>query len=109
MAYKIQENFKAETVALIQLVNGNERFKIPEFQRGYSWKPKEEILTFLNDILDAKHTSDDPDSQVSSYFIGPIITYQENDSSQHLIIDGQQRFTTIILIITALRDFVEKF
>ena len=44
MAYKIQENFKAETVALIQLVNGNERFKIPEFQRGYSWKPKEEIL-----------------------------------------------------------------
>jgi len=107
MAYKIQENFKAETVALIQLVNGNERFKIPEFQRGYSWKPKEEILTFLNDILDAKHTSDDPDSQVSSYFIGPIITYQENDSSQHLIIDGQQRFTTIILIITALRDLLK--
>ncbi len=108
MAYNIQENFQSKTVALIQLVNGNDKFKIPEFQRAYSWTPKQEILTFLNDILDAKYSSEAIDSSFNSYFIGPIITYQEDKSSQHLIIDGQQRFTTIILVITALRDLLKQ-
>tara|TARA_B100000989_G_scaffold298885_1_gene290759 strand:- start:3284 stop:5167 length:1884 start_codon:yes stop_codon:yes gene_type:complete len=104
--YSIEDNFKASTVALVQLVNANDKFKIPEFQRPYSWKSKEQILTFLNDILDAKHSSEDPESIVDNYFIGPIITYQEGKGSENLIIDGQQRFTTIILIITALRDLL---
>ena len=106
MKYSIEDNFKASTVALVQLVNANDKFKIPEFQRPYSWKSKEQILTFLNDILDAKHSSEDPESIVDNYFIGPIITYQEGKGSENLIIDGQQRFTTIILIITALRDLL---
>ena len=96
MQYSIQDNFKADTIALIQLVNANDKFKIPEFQRAYSWKPNEHIKTFLNDILDAKHSAEDPDSVINNYFIGPIITYQEGEGSENLIIDGQQRFTTII-------------
>lgn len=106
MQYSIQDNFKADTIALIQLVNANDKFKIPEFQRAYSWKPNEHIKTFLNDILDAKHSAEDPDSVINNYFIGPIITYQEGEGSENLIIDGQQRFTTIILIIAALRDLL---
>ncbi len=106
MQYSIQDNFKTDTIALIQLVNANDKFKIPEFQRAYSWKPNEHIKTFLNDILDAKHSAEDPDSVINNYFIGPIITYQEGEGSENLIIDGQQRFTTIILIIAALRDLL---
>ena len=40
--------------------------------------------------------------------MGPIITYKEEKSSDHLLIDGQQRFTTMILLISALRDLIDK-
>ena len=107
MIYKIKDLFHAETVALIELVNGNERFKIPEFQRPYSWRNNEEILRFLEDVLDSKNTAEDPNSSIETYFIGPMITYREEKKSENLVIDGQQRFTTIILIITALRDLLK--
>ena len=48
------------------------------------------------------------DEENKIYFLGPIITYKEEKSSDHLLIDGQQRFTTMILLISALRDLIDK-
>ena len=107
MAYSIEENFKAVTKPIISLVNGNDKFIIPEFQRDYSWK-KAQIETFLKDILDSKYTADNPNTPQDSYFLGPVITYQESGSNDHLVIDGQQRITTIVLTVAALRDVLVK-
>lgn len=105
MAYTIEDTFKASTKPIISLMNGNDKFIIPEFQRTYNWS-NNQIETFLNDILDSKYSTESPDSPLETYFLGPIITYQESNSTDHLVIDGQQRITTIILLIAALRDLL---
>ncbi|WOC24909.1 DUF262 domain-containing protein [Pseudoalteromonas sp. N1230-9] len=68
-------------------------FKIPRFQRPYSWE-KDEVENFWDDIT--KNTSPE-------YFIGSMVVYQDN-KPYFGIVDGQQRLTTITLILSAIRD-----
>ena len=70
-------------------------YKIPRFQRSFSWE-KDQLEEFWSDtILDAE----------SEYFIGSIVVYEEDSSHDILgIVDGQQRLTTITLILCALRN-----
>ncbi len=68
-------------------------YKIPRFQRPYSWD-RENITDFWNDVV--KRESSD-------YFIGSVVVYQQD--KYHLgIVDGQQRLTTITILLCALRD-----
>ncbi len=74
-------------------------FVIPDFQRPYSWGEEEceqlweDISSFLSDINDSKET----------YFLGSIVVYpyEENDKVWG-VIDGQQRLTTLLMLIRAL-------
>ncbi|MEZ5337314.1 MAG: DUF262 domain-containing HNH endonuclease family protein [bacterium] len=65
---------------------------IPRFQRPYSWD-NEEVAAFWNDAFE----STDPD-----YFIGAFVVYGKSPYSK--IVDGQQRLTTIIMILCILRE-----
>lgn len=68
-------------------------YVIPRFQRPYSWD-KDNIDEFWNDsILENEN----------DYFIGSIVVYK-TDGSKFGIVDGQQRLTTITMILCALRD-----
>ena len=69
-------------------------YNIPRFQRPYSWE-KEQIIEFWNDTI--------KDSE-SDYFIGSIVVYKKTDELFG-IVDGQQRLTTITMILCAVRDF----
>ena len=64
---------------------------IPRFQRPYSWQ-KEEVEELLNDIIENN----------DNYFIGSIVTYKSNGDFKG-IVDGQQRLTTLILVLTAIK------
>lgn len=81
----------------------NSSFRVPEFQRNYVWKvseretSKRHVNLFLEDIDIAK-TEDE------NYYIGNIITYSE-DTVEHLLVDGQQRITTLALLFLAFRNF----
>ncbi len=67
---------------------------IPRFQRPYSWD-SDNITEFWNDtVVDTKLDDD--------YFIGSIVVYQAGNFKG--IVDGQQRMTTIIILLCALRD-----
>ncbi|MFB1302472.1 DUF262 domain-containing protein, partial [Helicobacter pylori] len=92
--------------------NQNHQFVIPIYQRLYSWK-KEQCEQLWDDII--KTGGND---QIEGHFIGSILYVRVDDthSSPLLIIDGQQRLTTITLLFIALRDhlndedeFLEKF
>ena len=73
-------------------------YKIPRFQRPYSWD-KENVDDFWMDIV----TAEDPD-----YFIGAFVLYETHPHSDlHMIVDGQQRLTTITLLLAALRNSLE--
>ncbi len=94
--------------------NQNNQFVIPIYQRLYSWK-KEQCEQLWDDII--KIGGND---KMNGHFIGSIVFVQDGiyttSHNELLIIDGQQRLTTITLLLTALRDhlsdedeFLEKF
>ena len=81
-------------------------FLIPDYQRPYAWGENEcqtlwdDIFTFA--IPDDGRTDFDSNSE---YFLGPIVTFK-NDKDKMEVIDGQQRLTTLMLL---LRAFYSKF
>lgn len=81
-------------------------FFIPGYQRGYKWS-KKEITELLNDISDFVPRLIDDSDDKTWYCLQPIIVKGKNDNTYE-IIDGQQRLTTIYLILYYLnQDFVE--
>ncbi|CAM2895520.1 MULTISPECIES: DUF262 domain-containing protein [Shewanella] len=77
----------------IQEVLSSGYFEIPRFQRPYSWG-REEVENFWNDIIGDK---------TNSYFIGSMVVYQTK-KPYFGIVDGQQRLTTITIILSVIRD-----
>lgn len=73
-------------------------FKIPRFQRPYSWG-REEVIRFWDDI-----TNDNNDN----YFIGSMVVYQER-RPYFGVVDGQQRLTTVTIILAVIRDIFKIF
>ena len=80
-------------------------FLIPDYQRPYAWG-ETECQTLWDDIFTFAFPDDDCDKfkKDDEYFLGPIVTYK-NEGKQE-IIDGQQRLTTLMLL---LRAFYTKF
>jgi uncharacterized protein with ParB-like and HNH nuclease domain len=68
-------------------------FKIPRFQRPYSWT-EEEVKNFWDDVVIEEH---------DQYFIGSMVVYQ-TEKPYFGIVDGQQRLTTITLMLAAIRN-----
>ena len=82
-------------------------FLIPDYQRPYAWG-EDECATLWDDLFAFAFPGDDYegfDSTSDEYFLGPIVTFK-NSRGQLEIIDGQQRLTTIMLL---LRAFYDKF
>lgn len=82
-------------------------FLIPDYQRPYAWG-ESECRTLWDDIFAFAIPDDgrtDFDSN-SEYFLGPIVTFKNTDNGKMEVIDGQQRLTTLMLL---LRAFYAKF
>lgn len=82
-------------------------FLIPDYQRPYAWQEKE-CQTLWDDIFTFAFPENDYtkfNSSNDEYFLGPIVTFKNEDKKQE-IIDGQQRLTTLMLL---LRAFYEKY
>ena len=77
-------------------------FVVPDYQREYVWKVDDQVEQFLVDIANEF----EPGATVqSSYFIGSVIIVKNAD--RYDVIDGQQRLTTIVLTMCALRDLLK--
>ena len=81
-------------------------FLIPDYQRPYAWGEKE-CQTLWDDLFAFSFPDNDCDkfnSDSDEYFLGPIVTFKNGGKME--IIDGQQRMTTLLLL---LRAFYEKY
>lgn len=78
----------------------NKKFIIPEYQRPYAWSD-EQIQVLFDDLVE--YTINDSES---TYFLGTIVAY-ENDDQEQEIIDGQQRITTLFLLLRAVYSKLE--
>ena len=72
-------------------------FHVPRFQRPYSWED-ENISDFWEDII--TNQSDD-------YFIGSMVVYKKK-KQHYALVDGQQRITTITIMLCVLRDYFDE-
>ena len=98
---------QAGETTLNKLLNTSRQFIVPIFQRNYSWqKSQYEQLWF--DILRASKFK-----EKQNHFIGSIVYIDMGTPAgrpqQLLLIDGQQRLTTISMLLCAIKDYVQKF
>ena len=83
----------------------NTDFLIPDYQRPYAWGEKE-CQTLWDDLFLFAFPDNDCDkfdSDTDEYFLGPIVTFKNKDGKKE-IIDGQQRLTTLMLLLRAFYD-----
>lgn len=81
----------------------NKRFVIPEYQRPYAWTD-EQIQVLFDDLTEYTHNNTDDDD--NPYFLGTIVSYENEDHEQE-IIDGQQRITSLFLLLRAIYTKLE--
>jgi uncharacterized protein with ParB-like and HNH nuclease domain len=97
---------KASETKFQPVIEGTKQYVVPLFQRAYSWEKKEwEVL--WDDIVWLCENE-----EPNSHFIGSIVTMPTvsvpEGVSKFLLIDGQQRLTTIFILLTLIRDMAEK-
>lgn len=87
---------------IFEILNGNKQFLIPVYQRYYSWDI-EQCRRLWNDIVDMHKRNK------AGHFVGSIVNIAEQAMptgvQKYMIIDGQQRMTTLTLLLLALRDY----
>lgn len=98
---------KATETNFLQFLKAPKQFVIPIYQRTYSWT-QAQCLQFWNDIMRAA-----ADESVAGHFIGSVVyiergLFQITSIPQLLVIDGQQRLTTLTLLLAALGEFSEE-
>ena len=93
---------KASQTNFQPIIEGVKQYVVPLFQRPYTWK-QPHWETLWNDLMELYETE-----QPRSHFIGSIVTMPTisvpEGVTKYLLIDGQQRLTTIFLLLTLLRD-----
>lgn len=87
---------------IYEILNGNKQFLIPVYQRYYSWDI-DQCKRLWNDIVEMQKKGK------SGHFVGSIVNIAEQAMptgvQKFMIIDGQQRTTTLTLLLLALRDY----
>jgi uncharacterized protein with ParB-like and HNH nuclease domain len=77
-------------------------FTIPLYQRPYAWE-KEQASELLDDLITALGDSDEAIEDINPYFLGTIVLIKE-DKPDAQVVDGQQRLTTLTILLAALRS-----
>lgn len=95
---------KADVQPIIKLIRNVDQFKVPIYQRHYSWREKD-CRQLWQDIMRAGATAD------GLHFVGAIVCIDDGERTvteeRVLIIDGQQRITTIMLLLEAIARSIE--
>lgn len=76
------------------------QLSVPFYQRPYKWEDKN-ISDLFNDIHNAINSNE------NEYFLGTIVLSEKENSSELEIVDGQQRITSIVILLSSIRDYFE--
>jgi len=90
------KNIEGTKKVLKELLSLDHFYRVPEYQRPYSWDA-EQFQDLVNDLLDA--------NKEQEYFLGTIVVHKKDGVCD--IVDGQQRLTTIMILMAVLRDLIK--
>lgn len=111
MASLINPNscIEPNSLSLLDLLS-NRRFRIPEFQRDYSWG-EEQVSQLWKDIIEYWRNNTNNNTIVADalepYFLGAIVTVK-NSHEELEVIDGQQRLVTLTTVAAILREYCDE-
>ena len=99
---------EARPCEILEFFNGTKQMLIPLFQRPYEWATKD-WETLWNDVLEQYERAEG--SGTANHFTGAIVTAPARSVpvgvSKFLVIDGQQRLTTVAILLCAIRSLVD--
>jgi hypothetical protein len=91
----MKTNLPLKNMTIDEIYNGEQAtYEVPIYQRNYAWE-KDEISTLIQDVYDALNNGK------PTYYIGTLVSFHKGDQVYE-VIDGQQRLTTINLVLRAL-------
>src|SRR2546421_12675740 len=96
-------NIQAAEYRIVDIFCNKFIFTIPQFQRPYAWTIEqggellEDIITFMEDGKEV--------DELPPYFLGSIVLIKEH-GTKFDVIDGQQRLTTLTILLSVLRSLV---
>ncbi|HSS19038.1 MAG TPA: DUF262 domain-containing HNH endonuclease family protein [Pyrinomonadaceae bacterium] len=91
------KDLDGKTIAIGNLLSQEFFFRVPDYQRPFSWEP-DNFEDLIDDILTANKNQD--------YFLGTIVLHNVSKGNYE-IVDGQQRLTSVLILMACLRDKVE--
>lgn len=92
----MQLGVRAQESSLSEIFAPGERLRMPHYQRSYSWGERE-ALDLLGDLVDAMDAA-------LAHFIGALVFVNGEEPGLFEIVDGQQRLTTLTILLCVLRD-----
>ena len=87
---------RAQESSLSNIFAPGERLCMPPYQRSYSWG-RNEAVDLLGDLRESAETG-------IAHFIGAVVLVKGEEAGLHEIVDGQQRLTTLTILLAVLRD-----
>lgn len=90
---------ETSTVSLSDVIGNGKIYEVPPYQRDYSWK-KDQWEDLWNDIINIYQSK-------NVHFMGSIVLQDHGDKKYH-VIDGQQRFSTLTIIVLATINALQK-
>ncbi|HEL1163271.1 TPA: DUF262 domain-containing protein, partial [Streptococcus equi subsp. zooepidemicus] len=102
-----------------EIFSNRNRYEVPNFQRDFSWK-NEQYTDFINDIktsiglrYDEKDDKIMYNSEALEYFFGTLLLVGDETKADvekpYIVIDGQQRLTTMTLFLTAIKSIIDNY
>lgn len=95
----MDELLSAETKNFQSIMTESKKLKIPQYQRDYSWN-EEQWDELFNDILKGKKNK-------SKHYMGALVFINRKDNTLE-VVDGQQRLTTIAIMIHSVIKFINE-
>lgn len=92
----------AQQLPIAKIFSPDYIFSIPPYQRPYAWT-KEQASEMFDDLITSLGTSDCKIDAISPYFLGSIVLVK-GEGPESDILDGQQRLTTLTILLSALRE-----
>ncbi len=93
--------FDTKTTSFQELIGNGKKYKIPEFQRDFSWK-EENWEDLWQDLIDVYKGAEE------QHYMGAIVLQNTNDKKTFIVVDGQQRITTLSLFILAIAKHIKE-
>lgn len=96
----------AQETSLQKILEGTCQYLVPLYQRPYQWGPDnfKELWRDITQLAEDRITEIDTTHFIGSVVLAPVPAGVAGTITQYLVVDGQQRFTTLILLLAAIRD-----